>query len=325
MSKTNDELMMETMYWWGIPTLFRCNHQTNPSKCDIALVGVPHSSGNGTTERDQHLGPRFVRHVSAGFKRVHLDFGINPWNEKIIHDLGDVPLPEANDNEKCVERITNFYSKIANAKKPVVSIGGDHSITGGILQGLASNNLSLTKGQKISFLHIDAHTDTFNQLDHFLGAKKSAAHWGSYLVDDGIIDPKSSMQIGIRGNPRSLDWLKPSYDLGYNVITMQEFKERGIDNVITEIINKLGDNPIYITFDLDCLDSSVAPAVSNLEPAFKGFSIEEAKLLIQSVRYKNVIGGDVVCLMPTKDQKNNITSMVAASIMFEIISVIAYK
>lgn len=323
MSKTNDELMMETMYWWGIPTLFRCNHQTNPSKCDIALVGVPHSSGNGTTERDQHLGPRFVRHVSAGFKRVHLDFGINPWNEKIIHDLGDVPLPEANDNEKCVERITNFYSEIANAKKPVVSIGGDHSITGGILQGLASNNLSLTKGQKISFLHIDAHTDTFNQLDHFLGAKKSAAHWGSYLVDDGIIDPKSSMQIGIRGNPRSLDWLKPSYDLGYNVITMQEFKERGIDNVITEIINKLGDNPIYITFDLDCLDSSVAPAVSNLEPAFKGFSIEEAKLLIQSVRYKNVIGGDVVCLMPTKDNPNNITSMVAASIMFEIISVIS--
>ena len=323
MSKTNDELMMETMYWWGIPTLFRCNHQTNPSKCDIALVGVPHSSGNGTTERDQHLGPRFVRHVSAGFKRVHLDFGINPWNEKIIHDLGDVPLPEANDNEKCVERITNFYSKIANAKKPVVSIGGDHSITGGILQGLASNNLSLTKGQKISFLHIDAHTDTFNQLDHFLGAKKSAAHWGSYLVDDGIIDPKSSMQIGIRGNPRSLDWLKPSYDLGYNVITMQEFKERGIDNVITEIINKLGDNPIYITFDLDCLDSSVAPAVSNLEPAFKGFSIEEAKLLIQSVRYKNVIGGDVVCLMPTKDNPNNITSMVAGSIMFEIISVIS--
>ena len=127
MSKTNDELMMETMYWWGIPTLFRCNHQTNPSKCDIALVGVPHSSGNGTTERDQHLGPRFVRHVSAGFKRVHLDFGINPWNEKIIHDLGDVPLPEANDNEKCVERITNFceqegYGRIEAEKTLIESI-----------------------------------------------------------------------------------------------------------------------------------------------------------------------------------------------------------
>ncbi len=324
MSKSNDELMMETMYWWGIPTLFRCPHQTDPSKCDIALAGVPHSTGNGTTERDQHLGPRAVRHVSSGLRRVHLDFNFNPWEKKVIHDLGDVPLPEANNNEKCIENITDYYANIANLKKPVVSIGGDHSITGGILQGLGTNNLDFTKGQKISFLHIDAHIDTYNQLDHFLGAKKSAAHWGSYLVKDGIIDASSSMQIGIRGNPRSLDWLKPSYDLGYNVVTMQEFQKRGIEDVINETLSTLGDNPIYITFDLDSLDAAVAPAVSNLEPSFTGFTIDEAKLLIQSVKNKNVIGGDVVCLMPTKDSPNNITAMVAASIMFEIISVIAF-
>jgi len=101
--------------------------------------------------------------------------------KKIIYDLGDVPLLEANNNEQCIEDITSFYKKISESKKSVVSIGGDHSITGGILQGLGSNNLSLTKGKKISLLHIDAHTDTFSQLDHFLGAKKSAAHWGSYF------------------------------------------------------------------------------------------------------------------------------------------------
>tara|TARA_B100000686_G_C16676065_1_gene909192 strand:- start:837 stop:1268 length:432 start_codon:yes stop_codon:yes gene_type:complete len=142
------------------------------------------------------------------------------------------------------------------------------------------------------------------------------------LVKDGIIDPYSSMQIGMRGNPRTLDWLKPSYELGYNVVTMEEFRKRGMENVIKETLEKLGDNPIYITFDLDSLDASVAPAVSNLEPSFKGFSIDEAKSLIQCVKNKNVIGGDVVCLMPTKDSPNNITAMVAASIMFEIISVI---
>jgi len=151
---------------------------------------------------------------------------------------------------------------------------------------------------------------------------------GSYLIDDGIVDPRTSMQIGMRGNPRALDWLQPSYDLGYNlgynVVTMQEFQKRGIQDVIIETLNKLGDNPIYITFDLDSLDASVAPAVSNLEPSFTGFTMEEAKALIQSVKNKNVIGGDVVCLMPTKDSSNNITSMVAASIMFEIISVITY-
>ena len=324
MTKSNDELMMDTLYWWGIPTLFRCDHKTDPSQCDIALVGVPHSTGNGTTERDQHLGPRAVRNVSAGLRRVHLDMQINPWEKKIIHDLGDVPLPEANNNEQCIDDITNFYKKIATTKTPVVSIGGDHSITGGILEGLAANNLSLTNGKKISLLHIDAHTDTFSQLDHFLGAKKSAAHWGAYLVDDGIVDPTRSMQIGMRGNPRTLDWLQPSYDLGYNVVTMQEFKQKGIQEVISETLDKLGDNPIYITFDLDSLDASIAPAVSNIEPSFTGFSMEEAKALIQSVKNKNVIGGDVVCLMPTKDSPNNITSMVAASIMFEIISIIAY-
>ena len=316
--------MMETMYWWGIPTLFRCKYETDPSKCDIALVGVPHSSGNGTTERDQHLGPRAVRNVSAGLRRVNMDLQLNPWEKKIIHDLGDVPLPEANNNEKCIEHITNFYSHIASISKPVVSIGGDHSITGGIIQGLTSSESILTKGKKISLLHIDAHTDTYNQLDHFLGAKKSAAHWGSYLVINGHVEATKSMQIGLRGNPRTLDWLQPSYDLGYNVITMDEFRKKGINNVINEILENLGDNPIYITFDLDSLDPTIAPAVSNIEPACSGFTMEEAKLLIHSIKNKNIIGGDVVCLMPTKDSPNNITSMVAASIMFEIISVIAH-
>ncbi len=319
----NEKLMMDTMYWWGIPTLFRCKNDNNPNNCDIALVGVPHSTGNGTTERDQHLGPRAVRHISAALRRVHLDFGINPWELKTIHDLGDVPLPEANNNEKCIEQITTFFSQIADVGKPTVSIGGDHSITGGILQGLAKKESALTNGKKVSLLHIDAHTDTYNQLDHFLGAKKSAAHWASYLVKQGLVDATTSMQIGLRGNPRTLDWLKPSYDLGYNVITMDEFNKRGIESVIQETLEKIGDNPIYITFDLDSLDPSIAPAVSNLEPSFEGFSINQAKTLIQSVKSKNIIGGDVVCLMPTKDSQNNITSMVAASIMFEIISVIA--
>ena len=112
--------MMETLYWWGIPTLFRCKNDPDPKNCDIALVGVPHSTGNGTTERDQHLGPRAVRHISAGLKRVHLEFGIDPWKQNKIHDLGDVPLPEANNNEKCIEQITQFFSLIADAKKPAM-------------------------------------------------------------------------------------------------------------------------------------------------------------------------------------------------------------
>ena len=320
MAEKHDLSMMENLYWWGIPTLFRCP-QDKLETADIALVGVPHSTGNGTTERDQHLGPRAVRNVSALQRRAHGDFKIDPWNEVKIIDAGDVPFPRANDNEHCIEQITDFFKAIDNSNTRPVSIGGDHSITGGIVQGLA--NGILTQGEKVCFLHLDAHTDVFTTVDHFLGAKKSAAHWGAYLPDQGMVDPKHSMQIGLRGHPRTLDWLQPSYDYGYNIVTMKEYRQRGATDVIEQVKTVLRGRPVYITFDLDCLDPSAAPAVSNIEPGVNGFSVDEAIELMHAVRGMNIIGGDVVCLMPTKDTPNHITSMVAAAIMFEMISMIA--
>ena len=320
MAEQHDASMMNNLYWWGVPTLFRCP-QDHVAAADIALVGVPHSAGNGTTERDQHLGPRAVRNMSALQRRAHGGFGFDPWASASIVDAGDVPFPRANDNEDCIQQITDFYRPIDAARTRPVSIGGDHSITGGIIQALGNN--SLTDGDKVCFLHLDAHTDVFTTVDHFLGAKKSAAHWGAYLVDQGQVDPTHSMQVGLRGHPRTLDWLQPSYDYGYNVVTMAEYRQRGALDVIEQIKTVLAGRPVYITFDLDCLDPSVAPAVSNIEPGVNGFSMDEAVALLHAVRGMNIIGGDVVCLMPTKDSPNQITSMVAAAVMFEMIAMIA--
>lgn len=319
------DTMLEGLYWWGIPTLFRCPHDPDPNNCDIALAGVPHSTGNGTTERDQHLGPRAVRDVSALGRRVHMEFGIDPWQQCRIHDLGDVALPEANDNEKSVERMTEFYRRVDQAGARPVSVGGDHSITGGILQAIAGPGANLTDGKKVSLLHFDAHTDAFHHIDHFLGAKKSAAHWASYLVRDGHVDPHTSVQVGIRGNPRTLDWLEPSYELGYEVIGKTRYDDIGIEQTMQIIDDTIGDNPLYITFDLDCLDPTVAPGVANIEAGVEGFRINEVMTMLRSVRGKNIIGGDVVCLMPTKDSPNKITSLVTMSIMFEMICLIADK
>lgn len=320
MAEHHDASMMNNLYWWGIPTLFRCP-QDDFRSADIALVGVPHSTGNGTTERDQHLGPRAVRNVSALQRRVHGEFGVDPWTAAKIVDAGDVPFPRANDNEHCIQQITDFYKQIDQAGTRPVSIGGDHSITGGIIQALGNGTLS--KDEKVCFLHLDAHTDVFTTVDHFLGAEKSAAHWGAYLVDDGLIDATHSMQIGLRGHPRTMDWLQPSYDYGYNVVTMKEYRQRGALDVIEQIKATLAGRPVYITFDLDCLDPSVAPAVSNIEPGVTGFSMDEAVELLHAVRGMNIIGGDVVCMMPTKDSPNQITAMVGAAVMFEMLSMIA--
>jgi len=320
MAEHHDASMMNNLYWWGIPTLFRCP-QDDFRSADIALVGVPHSTGNGTTERDQHLGPRAVRNVSALQRRVHGEFGVDPWTAAKIVDAGDVPFPRANDNEHCIQQITDFYKQIDEAGTRPVSIGGDHSITGGIVQALGNGTLS--KGEKVCFLHLDAHTDVFTTVDHFLGAEKSAAHWGAYLVDSGLVDATHSMQIGLRGHPRTMDWLQPSYDYGYNVVTMKEYRQRGAVDVIEQIKTTLAGQPVYITFDLDCLDPSVAPAVSNIEPGVTGFSMDEAVELLHAVRGMNIIGGDVVCMMPTKDSPNQITAMVGAAVMFEMLSMIA--
>jgi guanidinopropionase len=316
----DDRLLLEGTYWWGPATLFRCDLETDPTACDLALVGVPHSSGNGSTERDQHLGPRAVRHVSALQRRMHAEFGFSPWEVARIRDLGDVPLPEANNNEQCIERIARFFERIGVAGTRAVSIGGDHSVTGGILRGLAGESSTLTAGEPVALVHLDAHIDAYESLAHWFGARDSAAHWASYLVREGRVDPQASVQIGMRGNPRTASWLDPSYELGYEVVPMSRYRELGPDACVELIRARAGDRPIYVTFDLDCLDATVAPAAANLEPAYTGWTVDEAFGLLRGLRDLNVIGGDVVCLVPTKDSPNGITAMVAAAAMFEILS-----
>ena len=221
-------------------------------------------------------------------RRVHMKFGFSPWESCRIADLGDVPLPEANNNEHCIQQITDFFSTLDAAGARPVAIGGDHSITGGILQALGGPQSRVTGGKKAALLHLDAHTDVFEHLDHFLGARKSAAHWGSYLVRGGHVDATKSVQIGLRGNTRSLDWLQPSIDLGYEVVNMERFNELGEERCAELIAERIGDAPVYITFDLDCLDPTVAPAVSNLEPGEEGFRINQAMALLRALRGKNI-------------------------------------
>jgi len=266
-SKSDDQQkLMDAIYWHGIPTLFRCPYNADPRQSDIGLIGVPHSTGNGTTQRDQHLGPRAVRNISAIGRRVHNEFKIDPWQLCRINDLGDVPMTHGNDNEKTIEIITEYYKTIDAAGCRPVSIGGDHSITGGILQGIAGSHSKLTNGEKASLLHLDAHTDAFHNVDH---------------------------------------------------------DEMGPGAVIKAIDETIGDRPLYITFDLDCLDPTVAPGVSNIEAGIEGFGMDQVRKILQSVRGKNVIGGDVVCLMPTVDTPKQITSYRAMAVMFEILSLVA--
>ena len=312
----DERSFLANLYWWGIPTLFGCPHDEDLGQCDIALVGVPHSSGNGATERDQHLGPRAVRNISGQFRRAHGTFRFSPWEECRIHDVGDVLLPQAMVNDVSVRDIEAYYKTLDDAGVRPVSVGGDHSITGPIVTAIAGAGARLSGGQKAALLHIDAHTDTYDHLPHWLGSVRSAAHWASYIVTEGHIDTAKSVQLGIRGHTYTLDWKRSSERLGYRVITFDEFQELGIVKTVEIVRERVGDAPLYITFDLDALDPTVAPAVAAIVPT-TGFLMHEAIRILQGMRGLNVIGADVVCMVPTKDNPNQITALNATAILFE--------
>jgi guanidinopropionase len=314
---------VERWYWWGIPTFFRCPWVEDPAGSDIAFIGVPHSSGNGSTERDQHLGPRAVRNVSALYRRGHGRFGLNPWDVCRIPDAGDVPLPEAMVNDISVEHIEAFAKRFDDAGARLVSMGGDHAITGPLVKAVAGEKSRLTKGMKAALGHFDSHTDSYHHLPHWLGSRRSSAHWASYLVKDGHVDPRCSTQIGIRPNVGTPGSRNSSEDLGYRIIGMDEIEEIGTAGVIKAVRERVGDAPIYITFDLDSLDPADAPGVSNLEPGYPGIRVGEAVRMLQGLRGLNVVGADVVCIMPTKDSPNQITAMNAMVLMFEMLCLMA--
>jgi guanidinopropionase len=238
-------------------------------------------------------------------------------------DLGDVPLPEAMVNDVCVKHIETYYKGLDIAGVRPVSMGGDHGITGPIIKAIAGPQANISGGRKAALLHFDAHTDSYDQLGHWLGSRRSAAHWASYTVAEGHIDPSKSVQIGIRGNAYTLDWRESSHRIGYRVISMDEFEELGIETTIETIRQRVGDSPLYITLDLDALDPSVAPAVSNMEPGYVGFMPSQVIKIMHGLRGLDIIGADIVCLIPTKDNPNNITSMTAMVLMFEQIALIA--
>lgn len=314
---------MQPWYWWGVPTFFRCPWDEDPENCDIGLVGVPHSSGNGSTERDQHLAPRVVRDVSGRYRRPHEVFGFIPWDAAKIHDLGDVPLPEAMVNDITVEHIEEYFRWLDQAGTHPVSIGGDHAITGPILKALGGSGTNLSGGRKLSLVQFDAHRDDYEHMPHWLGNRRSAAHWAAYTANEGHVDPEASVQIGIRGNQSKPRQDRAQSDAGYRVLLADTVHEKGIDYAIDAMRERVGDNPIYISFDLDSLDPADAPGVSNLEAGYAGLRAHEAIRILHGLRGLNVVGADIVCMMPTVDNPNRITALNAMVLMFELLSLVA--
>ncbi|MEE8202627.1 MAG: agmatinase, partial [Alphaproteobacteria bacterium] len=276
---------------------------------DVGLVGVPFDGGVTNRPGARH-GPREIRNSSSLMRAIHHVSRINPYALCRIADLGDVPFTHAFELAASLDDIEAFYRDVHAAGTAPLSAGGDHSITLPIFRAIAA-------GQPIGMVHIDAHTDTW---DEFLGSKFTHGAPFRRAVEEGLLDPKRTVQIGIRGAQNTEEGWSFSLETGMRVVFMEEFTEMGVAAVITEARRVVGDGPTYISFDIDGLDPVYAPGTGT--PEVGGLTTIEAQTLLRGLRGLDLVGGDVVEVAPPFDPSGN-TALVGATMMYEILCVLA--
>ena len=292
-----------------IPTFMRCPLSENPEEVDIALIGVPYDGGVTNRPGARH-GPREIRNASTLMRTIHHVSRFNPFDACRVADLGDVRIASMYDPAAVAGEIETFFNLVVAAGAMPLSAGGDHSITYPILR-------SLGQEAPVGLIHIDAHTDTWGP---FQGCKFHHGAPFRLAVEDGVLDPKRTVQIGIRGGQPFTDGWDFSEQSGMRVIFMEEFTRMGVDEVIAEARRVVGDGPAYVSFDVDGLDPVYAPGTGT--PEIGGITTIEAQALLRGLSGLNLVGGDVVEVSPPFDQTGN-TALVGATLMFEILCLLA--
>jgi len=293
----------------GVPTFLRAPYEEDLANVDIGLVGVPFDGGVTNRTGARH-GPREIRNQSSLMRRMHQSSGISPHDLARVADVGDAWVQSPFHLENSLDEIAEFFTRLNEASVTPLSAGGDHSITLPILRAIA-------KTGPVGMVHFDAHCDTG---DDYLGSKFHHGAPFRRAVEEGLLDPERTIQIGIRGSVNEPDIWKFSHDSGMRVIYMEEFHELGIKRVIDEARRVVGIGPTYISFDVDGLDPVYAPGTGT--PEVGGFSSMEAQFMIRGLKGLNLIGGDVVEVAPPFDPSGN-TALVGATMMFEILCVLA--
>jgi guanidinopropionase len=293
----------------GVPTLLRRPLVNDPSGVDIALIGVPYDGATENRPGARH-GPREIRNMSSFTRSIHHVTRVNPYELCNVADLGDVILLNPFDLQQCIADITNFYRKICAAGAVPLSVGGDHSISLPILRVVAAE-------RPVGLVHIDAHTDTS---DHEFGHKFTHGTPFRRAMEEGLLDPKRTIQIGIRGAQNSEESWHGSEDAGIRVMYMEEFTSLGIEATLDEARRVVGQGPTYVSFDIDSLDPAFAPGTGT--PEIGGLTPIQAQALIRGLAGLNLIGGDIVEVSPPFDSNGN-TALIGATILYEIACVLA--
>ena len=291
----------------GMPTFMRLP-MAQPGEVDVAIVGVPFDGGTTNRPGARH-GPREVRNQSSLVRRVHHVTGVSPFDLVRVADCGDAPINPLN-LEESLQSIGDFFDGIRQAGAVPLTVGGDHLITLPILR-------ALVKDGPVGLIQFDAHSDTS---DKFFGTRYNHGTPFRRAVEEGLLDPKRMVQIGLRGaisDASNYDFARAA---GIRLIFIEEFIGRGPQDVMAEVRALLGDRATYLSFDIDVLDPSFAPGTGT--PEIGGMTTREAQAMLRLAQGLNLIGADLVEVSPPFDP-SGLTAITASTLLFELLCIVA--
>ena len=297
----------------GVPSFMRLPVVTpdHPriTEVQLGLIGVPWDTGTTNRPGPRH-GPRQLRDASTMIRRLNQGNRIDPFAMVNCADLGDVG-PNPADLQDSMQRITRFYAQVKSQGIVPMSAGGDHLCSLPILRALA-------KDGPLGMVHFDAHTDLFNS--YFGGFQYTHGTPFRRAIEEGLLDPKRVIQIGIRGSMYDEEDRDFGKAVGVTIIEIEEFFDRGVSDVMAQAREVVGSGPTYCSFDIDFIDPAYAPGTGT--PEIGGPTSYQAQQVVRGLAGVNLIGADLVEVSPPFDQSGG-TAWVGVSIMFELICVLA--
>lgn len=297
----------------GVPTFMRLPYvPTGHARFDevqIGLIGVPWDSGTTNRPGPRH-GPRQLRDASTMIRAQHPTSGMRPFEVVNCADLGDVG-PNPADIMDSMRRITEFYDGVTEAGIIPLTAGGDHLSTLPVLRALA-------RRAPVGMIHFDSHTDLYHS--YFGGTMYTHGTPFRRAVEEGLLDPKRVVMIGLRGTMYDTEDRDFAAAVGIRLILIEEFHARGPEDVMAEAREIAGAGETYVSYDIDFVDPTFAPGTGT--PEVGGPNSYQALQVVRGLEGVNIIGADLVEVSPPFDTSGG-TAFLGASIMFELLCVMA--
>lgn len=292
-----------------IGTLLRAPLATSLEGIDIGLFGIPYD-GALTNRPGARHGPREIRNQSSLIRAINHATRIDPFAMCRVCDMGDVAFEQIFDIEASHNAIEAFTAGLVEVNIMPLAFGGDHSVSLPLLRAVA-------KDGPVAMIHVDAHTDTW---DSFQGSKFNHGAPFRRAVEENLIDPKATIQIGIRGTQNLSEGWDYSESSGMRVVFCEELHDTGAAAISEEARALVGDRPVYLTFDIDSLDPVYAPGTGT--PEIGGMTTHQAQTLLRGLRHLNYVGADLVEVSPPFDA-GYVTSLAGAALGYEILCLLA--